>query len=92
MRTWNETEADRMAKPVSAEIVKNGDAYEVRPSGIRPSDARISVDLEVAVPKKSPVTVKTEKGDVAVSDMSADVGVTEQNWRCGDPQHHGRCF
>lgn len=78
VRAWNETDADRMGKPVSAEIVKNGDSYEVRPVGYDTSDGRISVDLEVSVPKKSALTVKTEKGDVAVSDMSADVGVTDQ--------------
>jgi len=79
VKTWSEQEADRIAKPVSVEVVKNGDTYEVRPSGYDLSDARISVDLEVAVPKNSPLTVKTEKGDVQVSDMTADIGVTDQN-------------
>ena len=79
VKTWSEEEAGRMAKPVSVEVVKNGDTYEVRPSGYDLSDARISVDLEVAVPRNSPLTVKTDKGDVTVSDMSADIGVTDQN-------------
>ena len=79
VKTWREEEAERMAKPVSVEVVKNGDTYEVRPSGYDLSDARISVDLEVAVPRNSPLTVKTDKGDVTVSDMSADIGVTDQN-------------
>ena len=78
VHAWSESEADRMAKRVSAEIVKNGDSYEVRPSGYDTSDSRISVDLEVSVPKKSALTVKTDKGDVTVSDMAADVGVTDQ--------------
>ncbi len=79
VKTWSEEEADRIAKPVSVEVVKNGDTYEVRPSGYDLSDARISVDLEVSVPKNSPLTVKTDKGDVQVSDMTADIGVTDQN-------------
>jgi hypothetical protein len=79
VRAWDESEADRMGKPVSAEIVKNGDTYEVRPTGYDTSDSRISVDLEVSVPKKSPLTVKTERGDVTVSNMSTDVGVADQN-------------
>jgi len=79
VRAWDESEADRMGKPVSAEIVKNGDTYEVRPKGYDTSDSRISVELEVSVPKKSALTVKTEKGDVTVSDMTADVGVTDQS-------------
>ena len=79
VKTWSEQEADRMAKPVSVEVVKNGDTYEVRPSGYDWSDSRIGVDLEVSVPKKSPLTVKTDKGDVTVSDVTADIGVTDQN-------------
>jgi hypothetical protein len=79
VHAWSETEADRMGKPVSAEIVKNGDSYEVRPVGYDTSDSRISMDLEVSIPKKSALTVKTEKGDVTVSDMAGDVGVTDQN-------------
>jgi Putative adhesin/Domain of unknown function (DUF5668) len=79
VKTWSEQEADKIAKPVSVEIVKNGDTYEVRPSGYDLSDSRIGVDLEVSVPKKSPLTVKTDKGDVQVSDITADIGVTDQN-------------
>ena len=79
VKTWSEQEADRIAKPVSVEIVKNGDTYEVRPSGYDLSDSRIGVNLEVSVPKKSPLMVKTDKGDVQVSDMTADIGVTDQN-------------
>ncbi len=79
VRAWDESEADRIGKPVSAEIVKNGDTYEVRPSGYDTSDSRISVDLEVSVPKKSALTVKTDKGDVTISDMATDVSVADQN-------------
>jgi len=79
VKSWSEQEAERIAKPVSVEIVKNGDTYEVRPSGYDLSESKIAVDLEVSVPKKSPLTVKTEKGDVQVSDMTADIGVTDQN-------------
>ena len=79
VKTWSEQEADRIAKPVSVEVVKNGDTYEVRPSGYDLSDSRIDVDLEVSVPKKSPLTVKTDKGDVTVSDMTAEIGVTDLN-------------
>src|SRR5271157_878850 len=79
VKTWSEQEADRIAKPASVEIVKNGDTYEVRPSGYDLSDSRIGVDLDVSVPKKSPLTVKTDKGDVQVADMTADIEVTDQN-------------
>src|ERR1700690_481763 len=58
VRSWSDTEADRLAKPVSLEIVKNGDAYEVRPKGYDLSNGSFSLDLELAVPRKSAVTTK----------------------------------
>jgi DUF4097 and DUF4098 domain-containing protein YvlB len=79
IKTWSETEAGRIAKPVKVVIVKNGDAYEIHPDGYDLSDSRIAVDLEIVVPKKSPVTVKAEKGDVTASDQTADLDVTLQN-------------
>ena len=79
VKTWSENEAGRIAKPVNVEITKNGDTYEVHATGYDPSDARISVDMEVTVPRKSTLTIKTDKGDVTASDLAADVGVTAQN-------------
>ena len=86
VRMWSETEAGRIAKSVAVVIDRNGDSYEVHPGGYNQSDARISLDLEVAVPKKSPLTVKTEKGDVAVSGLWSDVNVTDEN---GDVEVRG---
>ncbi|MGB7846752.1 MAG: DUF4097 family beta strand repeat-containing protein [Candidatus Acidiferrum sp.] len=85
-RTWNETEAGRIAQPVMVEVIQNGDSYEVRPGGYDQSDGRISVDLEVSVPKKSPLVVKTEKGDLQISGFASDVTVTDQN---GDVEVRG---
>jgi DUF4097 and DUF4098 domain-containing protein YvlB len=78
VRTWNENEAARIAKPVGVEITQNGDNFEVHPTGYDASDARITVDLDVIAPQKSPLTVKTEKGDVTVSDQQNDVTVADQ--------------
>lgn len=86
VKTWNESDAERIAKPVGVEVSQNGSTYEVHPSGYDTSDARISVDLDVAIPKKSALTVKTDKGDVSVSDMLADVNVSDQN---GDVEVRG---
>lgn len=77
IHAWSESEADRVAKNISVEIAKNGDAFEVRPKGYDLGDSRISMDLEVAVPKKAPLTVKTDRGDVSVSGITADVNVTD---------------
>jgi DUF4097 and DUF4098 domain-containing protein YvlB len=79
VRTWSETEANRVAKPVKVVVVKNGDGYEIHPDGYDLSDSRVSIDLEIEVPKKSPVNVKTDRGDVSISDQVADLSVTTQN-------------
>ena len=75
--SWSESEAQRMAEPVSVRIEQNGDAFEVRPGGYDLSNSRIGVDLEVAIPKKSALTVKTDKGDVTITGNTADVNVTD---------------
>jgi DUF4097 and DUF4098 domain-containing protein YvlB len=77
VRSWSEKEAERIAEPVNVTIEQNGDGYEVRPSGFDLSSSRIGVDLEVAIPKKSALSVKTDKGDVTVSGISGDVGITD---------------
>ncbi|HKM65548.1 MAG TPA: DUF4097 family beta strand repeat-containing protein [Candidatus Acidoferrum sp.] len=79
VRTWSESQGARMAEPVSVDIAPNGDGFEVRPGGYDLSDSRISVDLEVAVPKKSVLTIKTDKGDVTVTGIAADVTITNSN-------------
>ncbi len=71
---WNETEAHKLADRASVAIVQNGDGYEIHPAGS--SDSRLSLDLEVSVPKKSLLTIRNEKGDIGVSDMATPVSVT----------------
>ena len=77
VKSWSETEAERIAEPVKVTIEQNGDGYEVHPTGFDLSSSKIGVDLEVAIPKKSALSVKTDKGDVAVSGISGDVVVTD---------------
>jgi DUF4097 and DUF4098 domain-containing protein YvlB len=77
VKSWSETDADRLAEPINVSIEQNGDGYEVHPSGFDLSSSRISVNLEVAIPKKSALSIKTDKGDVSVSGISGDVGVTD---------------
>jgi ribosomal protein L6P/L9E len=79
VRGWNESEAQRAARGVSVEIVKNGDGYEVRPSGVNGGDSRISVDMDVVVPSKSSVTVRNDKGDISVADMARPVTINGLN-------------
>ena len=77
VKSWSETEAARVAEPVKVTIEQNGDGFEVHPSGFDLSSSKIGVNLEVTVPKKSAVSVKTDKGDVNVSGISGDVVITD---------------
>jgi DUF4097 and DUF4098 domain-containing protein YvlB len=79
IRAWSEEEAQRMGTRVSAEIVQNGDAYEVRPTGFDQGESRLGVDLDVTVPAKAVLTLRTEKGDIVVADMNTHVSATNQN-------------
>ena len=76
VRAWSESDAQRRAGPVSVEIVQNGDGYEVHPTGVGAGDNRIGIDMDIQVPKKATVTVRNEKGDITVSDMTAPVSIT----------------
>jgi hypothetical protein len=79
VHAWSENDASRRAAPVSVEIVQNGDGYEVHPTGANAGDARISIDMEIQVPKMASVNVRNEKGDITVSDMATPVLVTSAN-------------
>jgi DUF4097 and DUF4098 domain-containing protein YvlB len=76
-RAWNEESARRLAEHVTAEIVQNGDAYEIRPAGFDSGDSRLSLDLEVTVPEKSSLTLKADRGDITASDIGGDLNVTD---------------
>ena len=75
VKSWSESSARRLGEEVTVEIVQNGDGYEVRPSGARGYDSRVSVDMDVMVPQKALVSIHTEKGEVHVSDLSAPVSI-----------------
>ncbi len=75
-RAWNGNDARQIAERAGVEIAPNGDGYEIRPTGGSASDSRVSLDLDVAVPKKSSLTIRSEKGDITVADMNKPVNVT----------------
>ena len=75
-KAWNESEAQQAAARVGVEIVKNGDGYEIRPSGVTAGNSRISFDLDVMVPKKASLTIRNEKGNITVADMAKAIHVT----------------
>jgi hypothetical protein len=79
IRAWSESEADRVAPNVSAEVVPNGDGYEIRPSGSSGGDSRVSLDMEITVPKNASLVVRGEKGDVTVTDLSKPLSINTLN-------------
>ncbi|HXO62695.1 MAG TPA: DUF4097 family beta strand repeat-containing protein [Candidatus Acidoferrales bacterium] len=79
VRAWSDNEAAQLADRVSVEVVKNGDGYEIRPSGSNTGDSRLSFNVEIVVPKKSQVTVRNEKGDIIVSDIAGPVIIDNHN-------------
>ena len=79
IRTFSESDAEKRSASISVQTVKTGDSYEIRPSGFDLGDSRISVDMEILIPRKAIVTVRNERGDINVSDMSSDVVVATQN-------------
>src|SRR5256884_3030648 len=74
---WNENDAQQVAERVGVEIVQNGDGYEIHPTGVSKGASRISLDLDVAVPKKASLTNPREKGDITVANMAKPGKVTD---------------
>ncbi len=72
VRSWNQTDAQRVSERVGVEIVANGDGFEVQPTS---GDSRVSVDMDVVVPSKAAVTIRNEKGDISVADMGTSVNI-----------------
>src|SRR5271169_4650414 len=76
---WNENDARKNADRVGVEIIQNGDGYEVRPTGSGANDSRVGLGLDVAVPKKATLTIRNDKGDITVADMTKPVTVSTTN-------------
>ncbi|MDP9338080.1 MAG: DUF4097 domain-containing protein [Acidobacteriota bacterium] len=80
VRAWNEEEAAKLSDHASMEIVQNGDGYDVRPSGSNTGDSRLAFDMEIVVPRKAQLAVRTsDKGDIVVSDIIGPVNVNNQS-------------
>jgi LiaI-LiaF-like transmembrane region len=77
VKSWNENEARKIVDEVSVEIAKQGDGFEVRPAG--GSESRVSMDMDVVVPRKANLTVRNDKGDISVADMATSVNVNSGN-------------
>jgi DUF4097 and DUF4098 domain-containing protein YvlB len=79
VRAWSQKDAQRIADPVKVEIAQNGDTYEVRVLNAESGSSRVAVDLEVSVPQKAVLTIRNERGDIEVSDISGELAITTQH-------------
>src|SRR6516225_4943777 len=75
IRTLSEGDANNRAPSIGIGVSGSGDAYEIRPTGFDLGDSRVSMNMDVVVPKKATITVRTERGDITLSDMLIDVSV-----------------
>jgi len=64
IRTFSESDAQKRSTSIDIQAVKVGDGYEIHPAGFDLGDSRISVDMDIVVPKKSTVIVHNVRGDV----------------------------
>lgn len=79
VKTWSESDAEHIASAISVEVVKNGEGYEIRPVNPSGSDSRISVNMDLAIPKKTALTIRGQRGDVSVSGMALPLAVETTN-------------
>lgn len=79
VKTWSESDAEHIASAISVEVVKNGDGYEIRPVSPSSGDSRISVNMDIAIPKKTALTIRGQRGDVSVSGMALLLAVETTN-------------
>jgi hypothetical protein len=79
VHSWNESDAEKIGKRVTVEIVQNGDGYEIRPAGAADSNSKVAVDMDITVPRKATVSVRNEKGAINVSEMATPVNIGSKN-------------
>src|SRR5215471_2542837 len=75
IKAWNEEAAARLAESARVEIAKEGDSYVVRPSGAAENDQRYGFDLDLTIPKKAPLDIKNERGDITVAGVANNLGI-----------------
>ena len=77
VRAWTDEEAERRSRGMSVAISDHGGgSFEIVPTGFDLSDSRMSVDMEVVLPKKTVLTVRNDHGDITISDMTGDVSAS----------------
>jgi len=76
IRSWSDEEAEKRAQGITVTVSNQGGSYEIAPTGFDPGDSRIGVDMDVVLPKKTVLTVRNERGDIAITDITGDVTIS----------------
>jgi hypothetical protein len=78
IRSWNEENASALAGKLNLEVTKDGESYVVRSSDAARDIGGASFDLDVSLPKKADLSIKTQKGDIKVADIAAPLSISTQ--------------
>ncbi len=78
VNAWSESEAERLAAPVTVVIEQTADGFDVHPQGGDGESGRVGVDIEVRVPVKAVVSARNRRGDIQVTGVGGSVTVNNQ--------------
>ena len=81
----NETAAGDLLKSLKVVIEKTNDGYSVHPVNQEGGTGRVSVDLDLTLPKSASLAATSRHGDVSISGLTGAVGATTQT---GDVEIH----
>src|SRR5262249_20448755 len=79
VRSWSESDAERIGRQANVEITQNGDGYEIHAAGSADGNSKVALDMEIALPSKAMVTIRNDKGEIHVSDFKTPVSINAQH-------------
>src|SRR5262249_41913885 len=74
----NEGDADKWNTGTKPQITSEGRNLTLNANNEGAGQHRVTIDLEISIPRKPPVIISTRNGDVSVTGREGDVNVTDQ--------------
>jgi len=74
-RESSRAEADEAMRKTVVRVQQEGNVYHIRPAGAGGSDADVTVDLDITMPKNVTLQASTDHGDIEISGISGAVTV-----------------
>jgi DUF4097 and DUF4098 domain-containing protein YvlB len=72
---WDQSEAEKRGQQVKVTIEQAGDGFNVQTEGQSSGDGHARVDLDVYVPKRASITVRSGKGNLQIIGQGGNVTV-----------------